>query len=335
MKRSFLVLSLALSLVPACATSPEETSTAADVTDDSRDAAELEVGSWVSDQAGFDTRSHWVDTGREVVVFDAQFTARHAEELVKAIRAETSSPIRFVVVTHPNPDKFNGASVFRALGAKVVASRATAEAIPGVHAYKRAFFVDVAKMIPADQYPAEPVIDVTFEGELRLPTEAGEIVLRELEHAGVSSTQTVGWAPAAKALFVGDLVHHEVHAWLEGGIVDGAPRPDLASWGAALDELRAFEGATVHGGRGEAAPVAAAVDAQKQYLVEAERIVRAYVDELGDRRGELGGPKAGEHHAAIMKRFEAAFPGRGLSYLVQYGVYGLAGAIAAQAPTAG
>lgn len=334
MKRSFVALALALALVPACASSPDETSTAADVVDDRADAA-LEVGSWVSDQAGFDTRSHWVDTGREAVVFDAQFTDRHAEELVKAIGAETTSPIRFVVITHPNPDKFNGASVFRALGAKVVASRATAAAIPGVHAYKRAFFVDVAKMIPEGEYPAEPVIDVTFEGELRLPTEAGEIVLRELEHPGVSSTQTVGWAPAAEALFVGDLVHHGVHAWLEGGIVDGAPRPDLASWSAALDELRAFEGATVHGGRGEAAPVSAAIEEQKQYLLQAERLVRMYVDELGDRRDELNGPEAGVHHAAIMARFEAAFPGRGLAYLVQYGVYGLAGAIAAEAPTAG
>ena len=159
----------------------------------------LKVDSYVSDAEGFDTRSFWIDTGLEVVVFDAQSTDAQAREIILGI--------------------------VRAAGAKVVASERTAAAIPGVHAYKRAFFVDVAKMIPADQYPAEPTIDLTFRDELKLPTNAGEVWLRELDHAGVSSTQTVGWVPAARALFVGDLVHHGVHAWLEGGIVDGAPKP--------------------------------------------------------------------------------------------------------------
>jgi glyoxylase-like metal-dependent hydrolase (beta-lactamase superfamily II) len=218
----------------------------------------------------------------------------------------------------------------RALGAKVVASERTAAAIPGVHAYKRHFFVDVAKRIPAEDYPAEPRIDLRFSGELKLPTRAGDVWLRELTHAGVSSTQTVGWVPAASALFVGDLVHHGVHAWLEGGIVDGAPRPDLAAWKRALDELRAFEDATVYGGRGDTAPVATAVSEQQAYLAKAESIVRGYVGELGERRAELTGPEAATHHAAITKRFEAAWPSRGLPYLVQYGVYGLAGTIASE-----
>jgi glyoxylase-like metal-dependent hydrolase (beta-lactamase superfamily II) len=288
----------------------------------------LKVDSYASDAEGFDTRSFWIDTGLEVVVFDAQFTERHARELLDAIRAKTSSPIRFVVVTHPNPDKFNGSAVFRAVGAKVVASERTAAAIPGVHAYKRAFFVDVAKMIPADQYPAEPIIDLTFRDELKLPTNAGEIWLRELDHAGVSSTQTVGWVPAARALFVGDLVHHGVHAWLEGGIVDGAPKPDLAEWSCALGELSEFDDATVYGGRGDSVPLAKAVAEQQAYLAKAGEIVREYVNELGTSTSELSGPDAGKHHAAIAKRFEAEWPSRGLSYLVQYGVYGLVNSVA-------
>ena len=69
---------------------------------------------FTSDAAGFDTHSFWLDTGREVVVFDAQFTAARAEKLIAEIRSKTSHPIRFVVVTHPNPDKFNGAAAFQA-----------------------------------------------------------------------------------------------------------------------------------------------------------------------------------------------------------------------------
>jgi hypothetical protein len=211
-----------------------------------------------------------------------------------------------------------------------VASEETAAAIPGVHAYKRAFFVDVAKMIPASEYPAEPTIDLTFSGKLRLPTEAGEVWLQELEHAGVSSTQTVGWVPSREALFVGDLVHHGAHAWLEGGIAGGAPKPDLGAWALALDELRAFRDATVYGGRGEPAPVELVVAEQKAYLERAESIVRDYVGGLGARRSELRGPEAGAHHAAIRALFEAEWPTRELAYLVEYGVYGLVGTIDAE-----
>jgi hypothetical protein len=41
-------------------------------------AQSLAVGEFVSDASGFDTKSFWVDTGKEIVVFDAQFTLGHA-----------------------------------------------------------------------------------------------------------------------------------------------------------------------------------------------------------------------------------------------------------------
>ncbi|MFY0536083.1 MBL fold metallo-hydrolase [Nannocystis pusilla] len=195
---------------------------------------------FTSDAAGFDTHSFYYDTGREVVVFDAQFTEPLAQALVEDIRTHTDSPIRYVVITHPNPDKFNGVGPLRAAGATVVASEATAAAIPGVHAYKRAAFIGNGTFTE-DSYPPEATVDLTFRDSLRLELLGDATVeLQVLENAGVSSTQTVAHIPAAEALIVGDLVHHGAHAWLEGGIVDGAPRPDLSAWAAALDELRAW-----------------------------------------------------------------------------------------------
>lgn len=265
---------------------------------------------------GFDTHSWFYDFGDEVVVFDAQFTPALAESVIAEIRRTTRSPITTVVVTHPNPDKFNGVSAFQAIGAQVVASAATAAALPGVHAYKRHFFVDVAGMFTAETYPAEARVDRTFTGELRLAS--GRLVLRELRHAGVSSTQTVAIIPEADAVVVGDLVHHGVHAWLEGGIVDGRARPDLAAWRAALDELTTLGVGTVYGGRGEVAPVAEAVRAQQDYLTRAEALVRAELAERGE---------APVDPVALTARFTAAFPERGLAYLVQYGAYGLVDAL--------
>ncbi len=294
-----------------------------------RSESELTVHTFTSDAAGFDTHSFWMDTGREVVVFDGQFTPALADQLIAEIRAQTASPIRWLVVTHPNPDKFNGAPRFQAAGAKVVASRVTAEAIGGVHAYKKYYFVELARQFTEETYPAQATIDVTFDDSFQLPLEGGaKIDLRRLDNPGISSTQTVAFAPAAAgggALFVGDLVHHGAHAWLEGGITDGAPRPDLAKWRAALDELSGYPTSTiVYGGRGEAAPLGSAAAAQQAYLRSAEATVDRYLAGLGERRAELADAAQAEaHYVAIEEDLARQMPERKLAYLVRYGVYGL------------
>ena len=284
-----------------------------------------EVGRYTSDANGFDTHSYFYDTGSEVVVFDAQFTPAEAEKVLAAIRAQTKNPIRYLVVTHPNPDKFNGASVFQREGAKVVASDATAAAIGAVHAYKKYYFVQVAKMFTEETYPAEARIDLTFNDRYALPLEGGaEVTLTVLKHPGVAVTQTVAHIPGRKALIVGDLVHHKAHAWLEGGIRDGKATLDLESWKAALDELLAWPDTTVYGGRGETAPVQVAVAAQRQYLDGMKSLVQSYVEELGDRRSELCGSEAGRHYKALAERAAKAYPDYQLPYMVEYSVYGLA-----------
>lgn len=289
------------------------------------------LGTFTSDTAGFDTHSFYWDTGREVVVFDAQFTEQLAEKLIAEIKAKTSSPITYVVVTHPNPDKFNGVRPFQALGAKVVASESTAAAIPGVHAYKQYYFVNVTKQFTAETYPREAKVDVTFEGDYTLPLEDGaEVRLHELKAAGVSTTQTVAHIPELKALVVGDLVHVKAHAWLEGGIKDGKPAPDLASWKSALDELSVYDGATVYGGRGASADLAEAVKAEKAYLDGMNALVTKYVEGLGEKKSELAGPEAGTHYKKITALAEEAYPEYALPYMIEYGVYGLVDSIAAK-----
>jgi glyoxylase-like metal-dependent hydrolase (beta-lactamase superfamily II) len=316
MQRFALYLAISSLFLAACGSAPKND------THTTGRAGSLEV--FTSGDAGFNTHSFWWDTGSEVVVFDAQFTPELAQALIAEIQAKTSNPITFVVVTHPNPDKFNGAAAFQAIGARVVASAATAQAIAGVHAYKKYFFVNVAKMFTETTYPAEATIDQTFTGDLNLPLKNGAVVeLHELQHRGVSSTQTVAEVPALNALVVGDLVHHEAHAWLEGGIVNGQATPDLPSWHAALDEIEQWSDLTVYGGRGGSAEVGVAVAQQKAYLNQVDALVTAYIARLGTRQAELSGPEASVHYAAIQAEAVAAFRGYAHPELIGYGVYGL------------
>lgn len=288
-------------------------------------APAAEVHTFTSGADGFDTSTYWIDTGEQVVVFDAQFTPALAEAMLAEIRALTDSPIGYVVVTHPNPDKFNGATVFQAEGATLVASEATAAAMPGVHAYKQAYFVG-AGMFTEESYPALPTVDLTFTGELAL--DGADVRLVELDHGGVSSTQTV--AILESGVIAGDLFANEAHAWLEGGIVDGAPTPDLAGWHAALDEVAALSDAAVYPGRGVAQPMADAVAAQHAYLDAADAAVRAVLSGLADPAEALRGPDASLHYAAMADALSAEFPSYQFPYLINYGVYGLALQIAAE-----
>src|SRR5215204_3907859 len=241
-----------------------------------------------SGEAGFFTKTYFYDTGSEVVAFDAQFTPQLAEAAIASLREQTDNPITYLVITHPNPDKFNGAPAFQDDGAEVIASQATMDAIPGVHAYKKAGFVGMG-MFTEETYPQQATVDETFTGTYTIELSDGKTVeLSELSDPGVSSTQTVAFVPELTALMVGDLVHHQLHAWLEGGIVNGQATPTIQGWIADLQELETTFAAdpepTVYGGRGEPAPLSVAVADQIAYLETADQIVTAYVAGLGAKK---------------------------------------------------
>ncbi len=267
-----------------------------------------------SDMSGFNTKNFFYDNGQEVVAFDTQFTPELAEKSIAFLRTKTKNPISYVVLTHPNPDKFNGSAVFQKLGAKVIASERTALNIPSVHAYKKYFFLEVAKMFTESTYPEEARVDITFKKKLSLRLGNGEVIsLRELSGPGVSTNQTIATVPSLNSLFVGDLIHHRAHAWLEGGIVGGKATPTIESWIQDLKELKKIsrKGAKVFGGRGEVQEVRRAVTEQTAYLKKADEVVSKFAKLPGDQT------------AAIQTALEEAFPEYELGYMIQYGVYGL------------
>lgn len=279
--------------------------------------AQAKITNFESDANGFNTKNFFYDNGKEVVVVDTQFTTGLAEQSIKFIQSQTKSPIKFVIITHPNPDKFNGMSAFQKLGAKVIASKASAEDMPGVHAYKKYFFVNMAKMFTEETYPALSKPDITFDKSYTLTLSNGEkIELTETNKAAISSNQTLVSIPSEKALIVGDLVHHKAHAWLEGGIVNGNPKPEIKGWIETLKGLKKnfSKDTVVFGGRGESAKLETSVNDQVNYLEKLDAIVTAQVKKAG---------KGQEQFTVIQAQAEKAFPDYKLGYMIQYGVYGL------------
>ncbi|WP_046243388.1 MBL fold metallo-hydrolase [Hymenobacter terrenus] len=281
-----------------------------------------------SDASGFNTKTVFYDDGQQVVAFDAQFTEGAADQAIAFLKQKTSHPIKYLVVTHPNPDKFLGVPAFKKVGATVIMSEETARHMPAVYDYKKYYFVNIAKSFTDSSFPKPVTADKTFADTYTIPTAGGgTIELRELHQTGISSNQTVAYIKQANTLIVGDLVHHRAHAWLEGPIVEGKAAYRTQPWVSVLQSLQNQfpTTATVYGGRGEAAPAAVAFADQIKYLTQAETITRSYVESLPGN--SLTEKKAKVDYAALTKAFEQAFPGYGLSYMISYGAYGLVGSL--------
>ncbi|WCL49039.1 MBL fold metallo-hydrolase [Leptospira sp. GIMC2001] len=279
-----------------------------------------------TDANGFDTKNYYYDNGSAAVAFDTQFTPSYAKQSIEAFQSQSKTPILYVVITHPNPDKFNGISEYRKLGAKIIASEKTAQSMKEVHEYKKYFWVKIAKAFTEENYPKLEPIDITFNDKYEIDLGSGDKVnLIELGSAGVSSNQTVAYIPTTDSYVVGDLIHPNAHAWLEGGIVGGNAKPDINSWIQSLTKLQeiADSKSKVLAGRGKESTIGSAIPEQIAYLKAADSITKDYIETLGSKKSELKSDKAQSHYDKLQELISEKFPTYELKYMIGYGIYGL------------
>jgi glyoxylase-like metal-dependent hydrolase (beta-lactamase superfamily II) len=268
------------------------------------------IGTFVSDSLTFDTSAYWIEGPDGLVLIDTGFLSSGAVELVERAEKATGKKASLAVVLHANPDKFNGTAVLQARGVRVVTSAPVAALIPAVHAKRVQWF---GKRYAPD-YPMQAASPDVF----------GDTTT-EIEAAGLSLTAHVLGAGCSAAhvavmfdghLFVGDLVAHGNHGWLELGLLD--------EWMATLDALMALNPRWVHPGRGESGGPEL-LTAQKAYLAD----VKARVAALAP---------AGEPDATRLKSVRdalvAAYPGYGYPYFVELGLPAIWRQMAAAQPAA-
>jgi glyoxylase-like metal-dependent hydrolase (beta-lactamase superfamily II) len=204
-----------------------------------RDETDSKVLSYVSVPWGFSTSSYFIDGPEGLVMIDLQFLPSAAEQAIAMVEAQTHKRVVAGIFLHPNPDKFNGASVLKAHGARVLTSTAVAEHVPHVHEIRLAAFYDRYK----PDYPKAPPVFETFElkGSTPLPMKlAGvELALHGLGPGCSEAHVVVEWN---HHVFVGDLVANGTHSWLEIG------RTDV--WVDRISEIQKLQPSRVHPGRG-------------------------------------------------------------------------------------
>jgi glyoxylase-like metal-dependent hydrolase (beta-lactamase superfamily II) len=111
------------------------------------------VGTYVSNEDGFNTSTYWIVGPRGVILIDTQFLLSAANEAVNQIQKITGKPVVLAIVLHPNPDKFNGTSVLQKRGIRVVTSQQVLDLIPAVHRDRHYWFYDRFKPDYPDEAP--------------------------------------------------------------------------------------------------------------------------------------------------------------------------------------
>lgn len=211
--------------------------------------------------------------GRDAVILvDPLIAPAPARLIEQAVRARTSAPVRFVVLTHHHTDHALGSSWFARQGAAVIAHRACAERMaaehPGLIAERRA--KPELRELFADAEPTRP--SVTFDESLTLRVDDLEV---EVWHPGWVHTpgDAFLYVPAERVAICGDLLFNGYHYNYEDASPTGVRK--------GLEALRALDAEVFVPGHGPAAG-AEAISRQADYHDTVEQIVRETRDAVDE-----------------------------------------------------
>ncbi|MDD2917591.1 MAG: MBL fold metallo-hydrolase [Rhodoferax sp.] len=189
----------------------------------------------------FISNAGFVVTPKGVVMIDALGSPALAERLVAEIKKVTPLPITHVLVTHYHADHIYGLQVFKALGAKIVAHRATLIYLNSDTARLRmeASRAQLFPWIDDKTYLVEP--DTWLDGDQDLLL-GGMLFQARIVGPAHTPEDMAFYLPSEKVLFAGDLVFRSR--------IPFVGQADSRHWITALDQLLTFDTQVIVPGHG-------------------------------------------------------------------------------------
>lgn len=245
-------------------------------------AAPLQLDVYNPQEKGiFPVSSTLVSGPKEAVLFDAQFSVKDGEELVKLIKARGKT-LKEIVITSGDPDFYFGLEpLVKAFPqAKVVASKAVVDHIKATKEAKLAFWGPQMK----DGAPTTLIVpQATTTTRF---TVDGETL--ELKNAGDYAAYV--WIPANKAILGGTGIASGIHVWT----ADTQTPAIRQGWMNVLREMQALKPRQVIPGHylGERPAGDGAITFTHDYL-------KTFEQTLNHQKGS----------AAVIEAMKAAYPG--------------------------
>jgi glyoxylase-like metal-dependent hydrolase (beta-lactamase superfamily II) len=223
-------------------------------------AATGDGGIFVSVPRTYSTASYWIEGPDGVVMIDTQFLPKEGIEAVEAAEKASNKKVVAAIILHPNPDKFNGTALYQARGIQVMTAEQVKKLIPAVHEIRWEWF---GKEYAPD-YPRDAAKPDVFGDKTVTMSVAGVPLTLHVLGKGASGAHVV--VQHRDAVYVGDLVNPENHAWLELGYID--------EWLARLEEIGSLRPRRIMPGRGKPGGVEL-LTKQAEYLKFVQKWVRA------------------------------------------------------------
>ena len=232
------------------------------------------------DKAVFAVTSTLISGERDVILVDAQFSTREAQELVERIQASGKN-LTTIFISHGDPDFYFGLDTLtRAFPkAKVLATAETIAYIEKSREPKLAYWGPILK----DTAPARTVVPHALQGDhLMLEGQRLELVGHDPKHTSL-------WIPSIKAVVGGVLTYANIHPW----IADAQTPQARQTWLKSLDELEALQPKTLVPGH---------FMGQAKLNLDDLRFTRNYLNDL-----EAALPKA-KNSQALIEVMTAKYP---------------------------
>lgn len=208
-----------------------------------------------------------------VVLVDPGGSHNGAKQVHEAIRSITDKPVRLVINTGGQDHRWLGNGYFKALGARLIASKA-AVADQRARATDQLIVLNrlVGEKLMAGTAPV--YAEETFEGRRELEIGGVRLVLR---HTGTAHTpgDIFVWLPQKHVVFAGDIVYVE-------RMLVVIPESRSQSWIKAFEEIAALKPEHVVPGHGSATTLARARAETYDYLVALRTQIKAFMDSGGE-----------------------------------------------------